>query len=63
MAERILVVEDDPELARMICAFLSDEGFQVEHSGNGLDAIERIKSAQPDLVILDVMMPGADGWK
>ena len=61
MTERILVVEDDIELARMICDFLSDEGFLVEHIADGAEAIDCINSTPPDLVVLDMMLPGADG--
>jgi len=58
----ILLVEDDQELAPMVVAFLSDEGYQMEWIDNGVMAVERIHSnPSPDLVILDVMLPGLNG--
>ena len=60
-ATRILLVEDDVQLAELIQEYLQAKQFEVavEHDGNR--AIERIQSWQPDLVILDLMLPGKDG--
>src|SRR5262245_56505432 len=58
---RILVVEDDPKLAAMIADFLREQGFHPDIEGRGDRAIPRILSEQPSLVVLDVMLPGADG--
>jgi DNA-binding response OmpR family regulator len=57
----ILLVEDDIPLATSISEYLINEGFSVEIESNGLHAIERILKLQPDLVILDIMLPGKDG--
>lgn len=58
---RLLLVEDDAELARMTVSFLIEEGFDVEWVDDGKRAIAVILENCPDLVILDIMLPGADG--
>jgi DNA-binding response OmpR family regulator len=58
---RILVVEDDIELAELIQDYLNNYEFQVELIHNGAIAVEQIIQQQPDLVILDLMLPGKDG--
>lgn len=61
-APTIMVVEDDLELAALIAARLEKEGYAVFRETNGLDAVGRIISLQPNLVILDIMLPGKDGF-
>ncbi|CAM2068599.1 Response regulator transcription factor [Sulfidibacter corallicola] len=58
----IMLVEDDIELAEMIQSRLEQEGFKVVHEENGLLAATRIQTLQPHLVILDLMLPGLDGF-
>ena len=58
---RIILVEDDKALADAVCEYLSGEGFAVQVIDNGNDAVQAIISDQPDLVILDIMLPGKDG--
>ena len=60
-ARTILLVEDDVELASLIQEFLRKNGFDVTIVGNGLEAITRILESPPDLVVLDVMLPGISG--
>lgn len=62
MAERILVVDDDPDILQFIRVNLELEGFGVELATTGADAIESVSQQPPDLVLLDVMMPGMDGF-
>lgn len=57
----ILVVEDDPQLRRMICWALEDEGFVVEAAGDGRQAVERTARVRPSLVVLDMTLPVLDG--
>jgi DNA-binding response OmpR family regulator len=59
---RILVVEDDPAVASMLQMTLAVEGFDTEVLNDGGDALSRLDDEPPDLVILDIMMPGADGY-
>ncbi len=58
---RVLVVEDDPLLAQLVVKYLERDGFDVEHTGDGLDAVARARQASPDIVILDIGLPGIDG--
>lgn len=58
---RILIVEDDERLATLTKDYLESNGLKVSVEGDGSRAIERIKSEQPDLVVLDLMLPGEDG--
>ena len=62
MAQRILLVDDEPEIRRLVSSYLIDDGFDVEEAGTGRAALERLqRPPQPDLVILDVRMPELDG--
>lgn len=61
MTPRILVVDDDQALAEMIGIVLRSEGYEPEFSGDGNDAVDAFHSTKPDLVLLDVMLPGIDG--
>ncbi|HEY8634643.1 MAG TPA: response regulator transcription factor [Candidatus Dormibacteraeota bacterium] len=58
---RILVVEDDGRLAATLERVLAAEGHDVEVAGDGLEAVRRAREHPPDLVVLDVMLPGLDG--
>jgi DNA-binding response OmpR family regulator len=60
-ARRILVVEDDPTIAGSVIARLRAEGFVVEHAGSGPAAVETANRTKPDLIVLDLMLPGFDG--
>ena len=59
---RILLVEDDAALASMVADFLSPHGFEVAIEGRGDTAVDRIHDENPDAVILDVNLPGLDGF-
>ncbi|WP_270171264.1 response regulator transcription factor [Paenibacillus sp. SYP-B4298] len=61
MGEAILVVEDEAKIARLLQIELECEGYQVEVSTNGLDALERYRAGGFDLILLDVMLPGISG--
>ena len=58
----ILIIEDEIKTARYIKTGLSENGFFVDTSDNGNEGLELVKSNNYDLVILDVMLPGKDGW-
>lgn len=58
---RILLVEDDADLAAMVSDFLTRNGFEVEVEGRGDSAVSRIKTSQPEAVVLDINLPGLDG--
>ena len=61
MPERVLVVDDDALVRRMLTRSLAAEGFEVEHVADGGAALAAAESSAPDLVVLDVTMPGLDG--
>jgi DNA-binding response OmpR family regulator len=58
---RVLVVEDDPTIAGSVIARLRAEGFAVDHAATGPAAVEAASRTRPDLVVLDLMLPGFDG--
>jgi CheY-like chemotaxis protein len=59
----IFIVEDDPFILRVYERKLTNEGFEVLLATNGAEAFERIKSASPDLILLDLVMPLKDGFE
>jgi CheY-like chemotaxis protein len=59
----ILVVDDDPEIVTMLSLRLGKRGYRVLTAIDGVAALASAKRDQPDLVILDVMMPGKNGWE
>ncbi|GGA65052.1 DNA-binding response regulator [Pseudoclavibacter endophyticus] len=61
MAECILVVDDDTALSEMIGIVLQSEGYDLEFCGDGAEALDVFRRTRPDLVLLDVMLPGLDG--
>ena len=61
--QKILVVDDEVNICELIQLYLEKEGFEVSTANDGLTAIEIFKETTPDLVVLDVMLPGADGWQ
>lgn len=60
---RIMVVDDDPNICQLIRLYLEKEGYQVEHCLDGISCIESFRSSPPNLIILDIMLPGMDGWE
>jgi DNA-binding response OmpR family regulator len=58
---RVLIVEDDPTVAEVATRYLEREGFTVESVADGRDALARADAQLPDLVVLDIMLPGLDG--
>ena len=61
MTKQIVVIEDEPDILEVLRYNLSREGYAVETSNNGLDGINRVRSSLPDLVLLDLLLPGIDG--
>ena len=59
----ILVVDDDPEIVTMLTTRLGHRGYKVSSAGDGHRALELARREKPDLVLLDVMMPGKSGWE
>ncbi|AUM19810.1 response regulator transcription factor [Rhodococcus ruber] len=59
---RILIVDDEPNIAELLSVSLKFQGFEVETASNGAEGLDRARAFRPDAVILDVMMPGMDGF-
>lgn len=58
---RILVVDDEPQIRKVVTSYLSKEGFEVAEAADGPSAVSQVDLLEPDVVILDVMLPGFDG--
>lgn len=63
MDEKILIIEDDPGTLRLMVYTLQHEGYQVITAANGLDGLKKALKEKPGLVMLDVMLPGIDGFE
>ena len=61
-AKKVLVVDDEATVRYLLTHVLTHAGYLVEVATDGLMALERIRASPPDLVVLDLMMPGLDGW-
>jgi DNA-binding response OmpR family regulator len=61
MGNRVLIIDDDRKLCRLLSQYLGENGFQVLSVYDGLDALNVISRELPDMVILDIMLPGKDG--
>jgi len=61
MAREVLVVEDEPDIRRLVVLHLERDGFRCRTATSGADALREVKTAVPDLVVLDLMLPGLDG--
>lgn len=59
---KILVIDDEPEITEIIDTYLSENGFKVFTVNTPTKAIERAKDIKPDVILLDIMMPGVDGY-
>ena len=60
---RILVVDDEPEVLDLLVPFLKQQGYTVSEAADGDQALEKILTERPNIVVLDVMMPGLSGWE
>ena len=61
MPDRVLIVDDDPDIAESLAMILEDEGFAVTVATNGADALRAVQSAHPAVIVLDMLMPVMDG--
>jgi two-component system alkaline phosphatase synthesis response regulator PhoP len=62
-AKSILVIDDEPSIGRVVQFKLQQEGFKVRVATDGLEGLAYIKEEKPDLILLDLMMPGMDGFE
>lgn len=63
MATKLLIIDDNPSITDMLELVLPPEGFDVTTVNSGQDGIEVTRELNPDVVVLDLMMPGIDGWR
>src|SRR4030042_1402546 len=63
MSNKILVIEDDKFLRELISQKLTKEGYTVENAIDGEEGVKKIKEGKPDLVLLDLILPGIDGFE
>jgi len=62
MGRKILLADDDPDVIEVVSILLEDEGHEIVTAKDGAEALEKIKLENPDLVILDLLMPHVDGF-
>ena len=63
MPSSILVVEDEPSIAEVVSLYLGRAGYDVRTVGDGLAALQEVERREPDLIVLDLMLPGVDGYE
>jgi two-component system, OmpR family, response regulator VicR len=63
MANKIMVVDDEPDVVDLVKLVLESDGFDVVTAYSGKEALDKIVKEMPDLVLLDIMMPQMDGWE
>lgn len=61
--EKILIVDDDINICELLRLYLEKEGFETDVVTNGLQVVDKFNLISPDLVLLDIMLPGLDGWQ
>ncbi len=61
MATRVLIADDEQDIKDIIQMYLESQGYEIETAYDGLDAVDRVQSWNPDVVLLDIMMPLMDG--
>jgi DNA-binding response OmpR family regulator len=61
--KKILVVDDEPDVASLLTLMLKSQGYNVISAGDGQEALEKARSENPDLILLDIMLPRLDGYK
>lgn len=62
MKKRILIVDDDSSICESLCKVLGSEGYEAESTVNAHDSIKKFSERRPDLVLLDLNLPGRSGW-
>ena len=61
-AKKVLIVDDEPDTLELVKLVLESGGFEAILANNGIEAMAKIETGTPDLVLLDIMMPDMDGW-
>ncbi|MCQ2479387.1 MAG: response regulator transcription factor [Clostridia bacterium] len=63
MSNKVLVVDDDANICELLRIYLKKEGFTVSIANDGISAVKQFSDFQPDITLLDIMLPGLDGWQ
>lgn len=63
MSQKILIVEDEPNIVVPLQFLLEQNGYQISVADNGEDALDIVSEVEPDLILLDIMLPGIDGYE
>lgn len=63
MAKKVMIVDDDPDIVEIIKLVVQDAGFETFEVYGGRECLYKIKDIEPDLVLLDIMMPDLNGWE
>ena len=63
MDTKLLIVDDDPNICDMLKLYFENEGYKVKTANDGVEGVQTFKVYEPDLVLLDIMMPKKDGWQ
>ncbi len=63
LGQKILVIDDEPEITDIVKAFLTNAGYEVMVENSPVNGVEKAKSYQPNLILLDIMMPFMDGYE
>lgn len=59
---KVLVVDDEPEITEIVESFLTEAGYKVSIANSGQEAFKKAREFKPDVILLDIMMPGTDGY-
>jgi CheY-like chemotaxis protein len=62
-SKKIMVVDDNEDIVFMLRSVLEKDGYQVVEAKSGEECLRKVENAQPDLILMDIMMPGIDGWE
>ena len=63
MSQHILVIDDDKQIVRLVRSYLEQAGYRVSVAYEGNEALQSIRADRPDLIVLDLILPGKDGWE